>query len=151
MDDRLAAAVALAAQCHTGQVDKAGQPYILHPLRVMLRLGREEERIAAVLHDTVEDCGLEVGLIRHRFGAVVAEAVDALSRREGENYGDFIERCGANPLARKVKIADVQDNLDPSRIAEPTAEDARRAAKYHDALWRLMEIGRDAQGTSASG
>ena len=131
-------AIALAAQCHAGQVDKAGKPYILHPLRVMLAVHGEPERIAAVLHDTVEDCGLELGLIRHRFGAEVADAVDCLTRRDGEDYMAFIARCKANPIARAVKDADLQDNMDLSRLVNVTAKDLDRYRKYGEAralLW----------------
>lgn len=133
-------AIALAVEAHRGQVDKAGEPYILHPLRVMLACKGEAKRIAAVLHDTVEDSGLEISLIRHRFGAEVADAVDCLSRRDGETYTDFIERCRSNPIARSVKLADLADNMDLSRLGrEPTITDAQRQQKYAEAvnaLWR---------------
>jgi hypothetical protein len=137
---RLEAAIALAAEAHRGQVDKAGQPYILHPLRVMLKLEREDKRIAAVLHDTVEDCGLELGLIKQQFGADIADAVDALTRRKGESYSAFIERCGANDIARAVKWADLCDNMDLSRLAEVTDADSARNAKYAKARERLTAL-----------
>ncbi len=137
----LEAAIALAAEAHAGQVDRGGQPYIFHPLRIMLKLDSEAKRIAAVLHDTVEDCGLELGLIKRRFGAEVAEAVDALTRREGESYMGFIERCGANEIARAVKWADLCDNMKLERLGrEPTIEDAKRQQKYQKARDRLNAI-----------
>ena len=134
---RLEAAFALACEAHAGQVDKGGHPYILHPLRVMLRLHEEEERIAAVLHDTVEDCGIELNLIRQRFGNAVADAVDALTRREGETYDDFIGRCGTNSIARSVKRADISDNMDLRRLPVVTPADRVRVEKYRAALRRL--------------
>lgn len=138
---RVDRAIALACEAHAGQIDKGGKPYILHPLRVMLRLKDEDAQIAAVLHDTVEDCGLELGLIRYRFGALVADAVDALTRREGESYGAFLGRCADNPLALRVKLEDIEDNLNLDRLGrEPTIDDARRCRKYHDA--RNVLIGR---------
>jgi (p)ppGpp synthase/HD superfamily hydrolase len=138
-------AIQIAVEAHKGQVDKAGEPYILHPLRVMLMCA-PECRIAAVLHDTVEDTGLELRLIGHRFGAEIAEAVDALTRREGENYTDFIKRCGQNEMARQVKMADLSDNMRLERLGrEPTAEDAKRQRKYSDAYAYLFT----AQGTEA--
>lgn len=131
---RLDDAITLAVQAHRGQTDKAGEPYILHCLRVMLGCRQDQERIAAVLHDTVEDGGLELDLIRHRFGAAVADAVDALTRREGEDYEAFILRCAANPIATIVKLSDLSDNMDLSRLGrEPTMADARRQMKYDTA------------------
>lgn len=146
----LDAAITLAVQAHRGQTDKGGQPYILHPLRVMLACKSEPERIVAVLHDTVEDTGLEMGIIRHRFGMVVANAVDALTRRGGEAYPAFIERCAADPIARKVKLADIADNMDLSRLGrEPTTADAQRMWRYGEARNRLMWAEYDAQGIEA--
>jgi guanosine-3',5'-bis(diphosphate) 3'-pyrophosphohydrolase len=134
-------AIILAAYAHRGQVDKAGQPYILHPIRVMLKLEAEDKRIAAMLHDTVEDCEVELGEIRTNFGPAIADAVDALTRREGESYMDFIERCGANDIARAVKWADLCDNMKLERLGrEPTNEDAKRQMKYQKARDRLNAI-----------
>lgn len=139
MAESLDEAILLAVSAHKGQEDKGGAPYILHPLRVMLRCKTAEQRIAAVLHDAVEDGGVELGLIRHWFGEAVADAVHALSRREGEEYEAFIERCAADPIARVVKLADLEDNLDLSRLGrEPTIRDAKRADKYHAARARLF-------------
>ena len=134
-------AIILAVQAHSGQVDKAGAPYILHPLRVMLACVTEAEKIAAVLHDTVEDTGLELGLIRHRFGAAVANAVDALTKRAGESYTSFIRRCALDPIARKVKLADLNDNMRLERLGrEPTIEDLRRHDKYGEAKNHLLQV-----------
>jgi hypothetical protein len=108
-------AIALAATLHSGQTDKFGEPYILHCLRVMLRVDSDDERIVAVLHDTVEDgkatlCGLAVIVPAH-----LLEAIEAISRRPDERYFSYIRRLAENPLARTVKIADLDDNLDPRR------------------------------------
>ena len=141
-------AINLAVSAHCGQLDKGGQPYILHPLRVMLACKTDPQRIAAVLHDTVEDGGVELNLIRHWFGQDIADAVDALSRRSGEDYAAFIERCAANDIARTVKLADLRDNMDMSRLGrEPTIEDARRQWKYGDAVNVLMTADFAAQAT----
>lgn len=136
----LEAAISLAALYHAGQVDKAGQPYILHPLRVMLKLDWASARIAAVLHDTVEDTNLSLDQIRGAFGETIAGAIDALTRREGEGYEDFIERCGANQIARAVKWADLCDNMDLSRLPEVTAADRERNEKYRKARDKLNAI-----------
>lgn len=132
-------AIKLACDAHSGQFDKGGQPYILHPLRVMMMLSGEKRMIAAVLHDVVEDAGIELSLISHWFGAEVAQAVDALSRREGESYGDFIERCANDPIACSVKWADLQDNMDLSRIPDPGEADYARMEKYRKAADLLTE------------
>lgn len=130
-------AILLATSAHRGQVDKAGAPYILHPLRVMLSQTDDVRRIAAVLHDVVEDCGIAPDTIRDRFGDAVADAVVALTRREDEDYDAFIARCAADPIARDVKRADIADNLDLSRLSTITDRDRDRAAKYRRALARL--------------
>lgn len=136
-DSRLDRAIALAAAVHQGQVDKGGAPYILHPLRVMLRQLDDERRIAAVLHDVVEDGDITLDTIRADFGDAVAQAVDALTRREGESYDAFVDRCAANAIARDVKRSDIKDNLDLSRLPTITPRDQERADRYRQALTRL--------------
>lgn len=131
-------AIVLATQSHRGQVDKAGAPYILHPLRVMLRLKGEADRIAAVLHDVIEDTRITEEFLREQgYREEVLRALDALTRREGESYADFIERVAGNPLARRVKLADLADNLDASRLPEITPKDRERLARYQAAWGRL--------------
>lgn len=128
-------AIALAATLHAGQVDKAGAPYILHPLRLMLRLADDEARIVAVLHDTVEDCGLTLARLREEgFAETVVAAIDAVTRRADESYDDFIVRAARDPIGRRVKRADLEDNSDMSRIEAPTEKDWERLAKYRRAL-----------------
>jgi len=135
----LSDAIALATQAHRGQVDKGGQPYILHPLRVMLACQTEEQRVVAVLHDVVEDTGYTVSDIASEFGAKVANAIDALTRRRGEDYEAFIDRCAANPLSAFVKLADIGDNMDVSRLGrEPNAADRTRLLKYGRARTLLV-------------
>jgi len=113
---RLDDAIRLAVLAHAGQTDLADQPYILHPLRVMLAMETEDERVAAVLHDVLEDCSFyTAGDIRFLFGDTVADAVIALTRLEGEAYSDFIIRCRENPIAARVKVGDIKDNMSPSR------------------------------------
>lgn len=127
----LSDAIALAAQAHRGQVDKGGQPYILHPLRVMLACQTEEQRIVAVLHDVMEDCCVAWVTIARQFGNAIADAVEALTRGEDEAYEAFIDRCATNPLAAFVKLADIGDNMDVSRLGrEPNAADKARLLKY---------------------
>jgi len=137
------AAIALATELHRGQVDKARSPYILHPLRVMLRMQTPEGMAAAVLHDTIEDCGMtEAGLLARGFPESVAGAVAALTRREGEDYLDFIRRLAPKPLARAVKLADLEDNLTVSRLPEVTEHDAPCLNRYLEAR-RILSQGGD--------
>lgn len=133
-------AIVIAAEAHASQVDKAGAPYILHPLRVMMRVEGDEARIAAVLHDVVEDTGWTLeGLAAEGFSDTVVEAVDGLTRREGEVYLDFCRRAARNEIARAVKLADLADNLDPHRIAALPEEDRTLADRYRKARAILME------------
>jgi len=107
-------AIEVAAEAHFSQYDKNGEPYILHPLRVMLAQNDEVSRIVGVLHDVVEDSAtVGGGDILALFGGSIHEAVMALTRTDGESYEDFILRAKANPIARRVKIADIKDNLRP--------------------------------------
>ncbi len=131
-------AIALAATVHSGQRDKAGAPYILHPLRMMLKMKTVETQMAAVLHDVIEDCGVTPALLAHEgFPTSVIEAVGALTKKivDGteEPYEEFIRRAAQNPIARLVKLADLEDNMDLSRIAVPTAKDFARIEKYKSA------------------
>ena len=128
-------AIAIALEAHRSMRDKGGQPYILHPLRLMIQMGSENEQIAAVLHDVVEDSPWTLDRLRAEgFTEVVIEAVDALTRRDEESYEEFVRRAGATPIARVVKLADLRDNLDLSRIPEPTPRDHERIDKYKRAL-----------------
>jgi (p)ppGpp synthase/HD superfamily hydrolase len=134
-------AIAFAAQVHEGQVDKAGAPYILHPLRVMLRMESLEERRVAVLHDVVEDGGLSLDVLRRKgLPEVEVMAVAALTKGEGEAYDAAIERAGRNDLARRVKLADLADNMDRRRFKAIGPEDERRFEKYRRARERLEAL-----------
>lgn len=135
-------AIAIAAQAHAGKTDKAGAPYILHPLRVMLGVQDAPARIAAVLHDVVEDSTWTLDQLRAEgFAPDVVAAVDALTKRKGESYEDFVRRAGQDPIAHRVKLADIADNMDPSRIAHPTEEDHARMTKYRGARAILESMG----------
>ena len=131
-------AIMIAAEAHEGQVDKAGAPYILHVLRVMLSLETAEERIAGVLHDIVEDTDWSLEALRAEgFSEDVVRAIDSLTRREGESYEAFVERTGRNALSRRVKLADLIDNCDLRRIPAPTLEDHARIERYRRAIEQL--------------
>ena len=135
----VAAARALATKAHEGQTDKAGLPYITHPERVALRMESPELQVIGWLHDTVEDTTLTVKDIAERFGPETAAAVDAISRRDGEKWSDYLDRVAANPMARQVKSNDLIDNSNLSRLPHVTLKDVERQKKYNKALKKLLE------------
>ena len=133
-------AIALAITAHWDQKRKDGSPYIFHPLRVMLafndvkgRIGRVM-RASAVLHDVVEDCDITVDEIATNVGLEVALIVERLTRRKGEVYADYIVRVATDDVARRVKIADVADNL--STVDEiPDPDEAKSLRRRYE--WTL--------------
>lgn len=140
-------AIAIAAEAHAGQTDKAGAPYILHPLRVMLSLETQLERIVGVLHDVVED-GPDWTFERleaEEFGSEVIDALRLVTKRpedEGkdtETYLRFVRRAKTHPIARRVKMADIRDNLDMTRFSTVAARDTERFDRYLAALRLLQE------------
>lgn len=131
-------AIEIALDAHAEQEDKAGETYIRHPLRVMKAMDTETERIVAVLHDVVEDSDYDLEGIEDEFGSEVRTAVAALTKRDGDDYlDDFIPRAADNDLARKVKRADLMDNMDLTRLSEVTDDILEKQAKYHAALQQL--------------
>ncbi len=128
-------AINIATKAHSRQTDKAGQPYILHPLRVMFKFQTEAEMIVAVMHDVLEDSDLtHDDLKKIGFSDAAIEAIDCLSKRDNENYESFILRVSENNLARKIKIEDIIDNLNLTRLKKITDKDLQRIEKYHRAL-----------------
>ena len=143
-------AIKIAVEAHTGQVDKGGNPYILHPLRVMLSLNSEAERIVGVLHDVVEDCeGWTWERLKDQgCSDKIIEALQSVSKTPEEeaeyrslpedekldHYLQFIMRAKANKIGRHVKVADIRDNLDISRIDDITERDINRLNRYQHAL-----------------
>lgn len=124
-------AIEIAKIAHEGQLDKAGKPYIFHPVRVMLRVNNEFEKMAAVLHDLVEDTTITLDdLKREGFHPDVLQAIDALTKRPGETRIEAAKRAAAHPLARTVKLADNAENMDLSRLPNPTAKDYDRLREY---------------------
>ena len=132
-------AIEIAATAHTGQRDKAGQAYILHPLRVMLRVDGEHEQMAAVLHDVVEDTSITIDdLAREGFPIEVLRAIAALTKLPGETRLEAAARAAADPVARKVKLADNAENMDLSRIPNPTDKDYARCREYEEVRELLL-------------
>ena len=143
-------AIKIAVEAHTGQVDKAGNPYILNPLRVMLSFDKEEECIVGVLHDVVEDCeGWTWELLKAEgCSEEIIQALKSVSKTPTEeveyqrlrdekrldHYLQFIERAKANKIGRAVKAADIKDNLDISRINYLAQSDSERLKRYKIAM-----------------
>jgi (p)ppGpp synthase/HD superfamily hydrolase len=134
-------AIIFATKAHEGQVDKVKAPYILHPLRVMLSdilstMDPHEEityRTIAVLHDVIEDTAVTEEFLRSHFPYYVIDAVVALTKVKGETLDDYYAKVKANPTAHLVKLADIDDNLDPVRLSkldEGTRDRLKRKYEY---------------------
>jgi (p)ppGpp synthase/HD superfamily hydrolase len=132
-------AIEIAHEAHVGQYDKAGKDYILHPLRVMERGRTEEEKIVGVLHDVVEDSEWTFEMLEAEgFTPEVIEALRCVTKlSEDEDYDHFINRVLTNPLAMRVKLLDLEDNMDMSRLDECTEGDIQRLQKYQKAYNRI--------------
>lgn len=129
----------IALRAYAGKTDKAGREYILHPLRVMAKMNTDLERSAALLHDVIEDSDITAGdLLAEGIPPEVVEAIQYLSKNEGEDYQDFVARAKRNKIAAKVKIADIEDNIDVLRLSSLDEWDLARIKKYHTA-WRLLK------------
>ena len=132
-------AIEIAATAHAGQRDKAGQPYIFHPLRVMLRVDGAHEQMAAVVHDVVEDTSVTLdNLAQEGFPSEVLRAIAALTKLPGETRLEAAARAAADPVARKVKLADNAENMDLSRIPNPTDKDYARCREYEEVRALLL-------------
>jgi (p)ppGpp synthase/HD superfamily hydrolase len=137
-------AISLAVDVHRSQKDEAGKPFVLHCIRVMTRLRNpnEIEQIAAILHDTVEDTNITIDNLRSMMGiGFPPESVDAieiLTRRKGQDYQKYIERVATNPIAIKVKLSDLQDNMDLTRLPAINEYHFKRLKKYEEARRFLL-------------
>lgn len=132
-------AVQIAKIAHEGQLDRAGRPYIFHPVRVMRRVNSEFEKMAALLHDVVEDSNVTLDdLKREGFPPEVVAAVAALTKLPGETRLDAAKRAAADPIARRVKLADNADNMNIKRIPNPMAKDYERLREYEQVRAILM-------------
>ena len=133
-------AIALAATQHAGQLDKGGQPYILHPLRLMLQFSNPTLQIIAVLHDILEDTSTTAeDLEALGFSAEIIKSIQALTKQTGESRLEAAKRTTLNPLATQVKYVDVLDNMNLSRINNPTARDFARLEEYKEVLEILKQ------------
>lgn len=140
MTATLADAIKLAVHAHEGALDNTGrEPYVLHPIRVMLKQGAEHARMAAVLHDVVEDAATTFAdLEALGFPPPVIEALNLLTHADNTPYEQYVRRLAANPIARRVKLADLEDNMDVRGLEALAERDHRRLDKYL-AAWRMLQ------------
>lgn len=127
-------AILFATKAHKGQTDKGGKPYIFHSFRVMLSCEKQEEQIAAVLHDVLEDTdSTKEDLQKAGFSEEIIKAVVCLTKQKKEDYFDYIQKVKQNEIARVVKLADLQDNMNLKRLSVITEKDKERVKKYQKA------------------
>ena len=128
----------IALKAYAGKKDKAGKTYILHPLRVMARMQSEEEMAVALLHDVIEDSEYTADdLLEAEIPQTLVDAVQLLSKTDNESYEEFIDKVLTNDIATKVKIADIEDNINVLRLNSLCERDLQRVAKYHKAWQKL--------------
>lgn len=140
MESLLQTAVDLAISRHKGQTDKAGKPYIFHPLYVMNQMKTMRGKIVAVMHDIIEDTETTLEELKEiGFDDLTLDAIDALSRRKGESKDETLKRTLKNKIAIKVKIEDIKHNMDLSRLKEITQKDIERNNQYQIKLNILIE------------
>ncbi|HCL4480112.1 TPA: GTP pyrophosphokinase [Clostridium botulinum] len=141
MKGLISKALLFATTGHINQIDKGGEDYILHPIRIMQNMDTIEEKLVAILHDTMEDCkATEEDLKNIGMPKDVIEAVKVLTKEKREDYFKYIKRVKQNSIARRVKMADLEDNMNLKRIKSPTEKDFERFKKYQRAFDYLIEL-----------
>lgn len=135
---RLASKIAYKA--HEGQADKAGVPYIFHPIHIAEQMDNEESCIVALLHDVVEDSNITLEDLSKYFNEDIIEALRILTKEENDDYVEYIKRVKTNKLATKVKLKDLEHNMDLTRLDEVTDDDRNRSKKYSDAIRYLEDV-----------
>ena len=133
-------AMTLAYEAHHGQTDRSGVPYIFHPARVAENFTNEAVACTAWLHDVVEDTDLTIQDIRLAgFGTVICDALRLLTHDKSVPYMDYVRAIAENPISKSVKMADLQDNMDTSRLPEVDEAALKRLEKYREAYRILSE------------
>lgn len=134
-------ALQIITEAHKNQTDKAGQPYIFHLLRVSEKGQTETEKNCGLLHDLIEDTEWTFeDLKQEGFSDEIIRVLECVTKRENENYTDFIKRIAENPTAIKVKLNDLEDNLNIKRLSFLTEKDTERLNKYLTAHHFLTKI-----------
>lgn len=135
---RLASKIAYRA--HEGQTDKAGVPYIFHPIHIAEQMDSEESCVVALLHDVIEDSDITLEILSKYFNDDIITALRVLTKKENDDYLMYIKRVKTNKLATKVKIKDLEHNRDLTRLDEVTDKDRKRSLKYWEAIRYLEDI-----------
>lgn len=135
---RLASKIAYKA--HEGQTDKAGVPYIFHPIHIAEQMDSEESCVVALLHDVIEDSDITLEILSKYFNDDIITALRVLTKKENDDYLMYIKRVKTNKLATKVKIKDLEHNRDLTRLDEVTDKDRKRSLKYWQAIRYLEDI-----------
>ncbi len=135
---RLASKIAYKA--HEGQTDKAGVPYIFHPIHIAEQMDSEESCVVALLHDVIEDSDITLEILSKYFNDDIIAALRVLTKKENDDYVMYIKRVKTNKLATKVKIKDLEHNRDLTRLDEVTDMDKKRSMKYWEAIRYLEDI-----------
>jgi (p)ppGpp synthase/HD superfamily hydrolase len=130
----------IATIAHKDQIDKAGKPYVNHLEAVASKVIGTEEKTVAWLHDIFEDTDFSQDQLSVFFPRSIVEAVEVLTKRQGEAYEDYLKRIAENPLAIKVKMADLEHNTDLTRFDSPSESDKTRAQKYIERRKILVEL-----------
>ena len=132
-------AVSIATAVHAEQLDKGGMPYIMHPLRVAEKCSTIDEKVVAILHDTIEDGDISPEYLLHQgFSQQIVDAVLSVTKQKGEDYEAFVKRASLNPIGRIVKLKDIEDNMDIRRLTILDEEALTRLQKYHRAYRFLI-------------
>lgn len=127
-------AMKIAFDAHNGQMDKSGIPYIYHPIHLAEQMETEEECIVELLHDTVEDTNVTFEQLEKEFSTAVIQALKLLTHDKSIKYMDYVKNLKDNPIARKVKLADLRHNSDPTRLEHLAEKDKKRNQKYREAI-----------------
>ena len=139
----LETAIKLATDAHSGQLDMSGQPYILHPIRVMLRVSHPSTRIVAILHDVIEDTPITLAEIeRHGFSQEIIEALRLVTHdKDSLGYVEYVQRIrdSENTIAIEVKLADLADNMDPLRLKHLKPGHRRVLQDKHRAALKILQ------------
>lgn len=134
-------AMKLCFDAHKNQVDKSGMPYVFHPICLAEKMDTEESIVVALLHDVVEDTDYTLGDLREMgFGDAIIEALTLMTHDPDVPYMDYVKAIGTNPLATKVKLADLRHNSDLGRLNQIDQKALERVKKYKKAIEYLEVI-----------
>ncbi|HFD2052182.1 TPA: GTP pyrophosphokinase [Clostridium perfringens] len=141
MQELLEKSIIFATEKHRGQVDKSGQPYILHPLRVMNNCPDIETKIVAVLHDVLEDTNATKEDLLEFLPEYLVNSIVSITKVENEAYDNYLERVSSNYYATQVKLMDLKDNMNLDRLDKIELKDMKRYVKYRKAVEYLKDYG----------